>query len=122
TNDEIRRRRTRSVSLLEAAIAAIEACHHSRTPVAGGRLCVDESLHFIPPFLAFIGATDAAQIVQRAHDLSEPLQVGVEGRWRLPARGRAGHGQRKQYGKEDRAHRGPTASPDKSGHCRSQAV
>ena len=41
---------------------------------------MDQPLHFVAPFWAFIGAANAPQIVQGAEDLGQPLQVAVERR------------------------------------------
>src|SRR6185295_4337643 len=58
-----------AVGLLKAVIAAVEGRDHAGATVAGGRLGVDQRLHFVAPFQAFIAAADAAQIVQGAEDL-----------------------------------------------------
>ena len=47
-------------------------------PVAARRFGVEQCLHLVAPALAFVGAADVAQIVQRAEDFGEPLQVVVE--------------------------------------------
>src|SRR5581483_7653084 len=79
-----------AIGLLETIIAAVEARDHAGAAVAGRRFGVDQRLHFIAPFAAFIAAADAAQVMQRAEDLGQPLQVAVERRGRvLGARGRA---------------------------------
>src|SRR5262249_21087960 len=72
-------RRAGAIALLVAAIAAIEAGDHTHAPLAARGLGVDERLHFVAPFLAFIGAANIAQIVQRAEDLGEALEAAVEG-------------------------------------------
>src|SRR5262249_4001705 len=68
-----------AVGLLEAVIAAVEGRDHAGAPVAGGRLGIDQRLHLVAPFQPFIAAADAAQIMQGAEDLGQPLQVAVEG-------------------------------------------
>src|SRR5665647_555613 len=70
--------RTGPISLLKPAVTTIEAGDDLAPPFAIGRLGVDQSLHLVAPFLAFIGAANPAQILQRAEDFSEPLQVLVE--------------------------------------------
>src|SRR5919197_1481820 len=79
-NDDLGRRRARAVALLVAAVAAIEARDHAQTPLPARGLGVDERLHLGAPFLAFVSATDVAQIVQGAEDLGETLQAAVERR------------------------------------------
>ena len=74
------RGRAGPVGLLEAVIAAVEAGDHAGAAVAGGGFGVDQRLHLVAPFRAFIGAADAAQIVQRAEDFGQPLQIAVERR------------------------------------------
>src|SRR5919201_1804680 len=81
-NDQLRRRRARAVTLLIAAVTAIEARDHPQPPVPARRLGVDQRLHLVAPLLAFVGAADVAQIVQGAEDLGEPLQAAVERRHR----------------------------------------
>src|SRR5580698_2046167 len=61
------------VALLEAAIAAVEACDHLIVPVAGRRFGINQGLRLLAPFLAFIGSADTAQEMQRAEDFREPL-------------------------------------------------
>src|SRR5712675_2611387 len=73
-------RRAGPVGLLEAVIAAVEARDHAGAAVARGGFGIDQRLHFVAPFWAFIGAANAAQIVQGAEDLGQPLQVAVERR------------------------------------------
>src|SRR5581483_8321262 len=75
-----RGRRAGPVGLLETVIAAVETGDHARAAVAARRLRVDQRLHLVAPFGAFIAAADAAQIMQRAEDFCEPLQVAVERR------------------------------------------
>src|SRR5215469_4752388 len=90
-NDQVGRRCAGAIALLVAAIAAIEARNHTQTSLPARGLGVDEGLHLVAPLLAFVGAADVAQIVQRAQDLGEPLEAAVE--WRHPgfsARGDAG--------------------------------
>ena len=65
------------VALLKAAIAAIEACDHLIVAIAGGRFGVDQRLGFGAPFLALARVADAAQEMQRAQNLRQPLQVMV---------------------------------------------
>ena len=69
-----------AVGLLKAVIAAVEAGDHAGAAVAGGGFGIDQRLHLVAPFRPFIGAADAAQIVQRAEDFGQPLQVAVERR------------------------------------------
>src|SRR3954463_5422525 len=61
-----RRRRAGAVGLLEGVVAAVEGRDHAGAAVAGRRLGIDQRLHLLPPFQAFIVAADAAQIVQGA--------------------------------------------------------
>src|SRR5262249_38769917 len=77
-NDQVGRRGAGAIALLVAAIAAIEAGDHARAPLAARGLGVDEGLHLVAPLLAFIGAADSAQIVQRAENLGEALEAAVE--------------------------------------------
>src|SRR5215475_5548485 len=98
-NDQDGRRGAGAIALLVAAIAAIEAGDHTRAPLTARGLGVDEGLHLVAPLLAFIGAADIAQIVQRAEDLGEALEAAVEG-------GHPGFGARRRAGgrKRDRNH------------------
>ena len=80
------------ISLLKTAVATIEAGHDLAPPLAAGRLGVDQRLHFVTPFLPFMGPADRAQIMQRAEDFGEPRQVAVERRRRRPARVQAAPG------------------------------
>ena len=77
------RRRAGPVGLLEAVIAAVEARDHAGAAVAGGGFGIDQRLHFVAPFRAFIGAANAPQVMQGAEDLGQPLQVAVERRGRV---------------------------------------
>src|ERR1700754_2435922 len=52
------RRRAAPVGLLEAVIAAVEAGDHAGAAVAGRGFGVDQRLHFVAPFGAFIAAAD----------------------------------------------------------------
>src|SRR5882757_57030 len=74
------RRGAGAVGLLKTVIATIEACDHAGAAVAGGGFGIDQRLHFVAPFGAFIGAADAPEIVQGAEDFGQPLQVAVERR------------------------------------------
>ncbi|GCC45064.1 hypothetical protein chiPu_0028816, partial [Chiloscyllium punctatum] len=76
-------RRAGPVGLLEAVVAAIEARHHARPAVARGGFGIDQRLHLVAPFGALVGAADAAQIVQGAEDLGQPLQIAIERRGRI---------------------------------------
>src|SRR3569833_398358 len=88
TNRHQRRRRAGPVGLLEAVIAAVEAGDHAGAALACGRLCVDQRLHLVTPFVAVIIAADAAEVVQGAEDFGQPLQIAIERRSRvLRARG-----------------------------------
>src|SRR5262249_61140909 len=78
---QIGRRRAGSIALLERAIAAVEACDPQFVPLAVRRFGVDQHLRLVAPFLPFVGAANAAQEMQRAEDLGEPLQIVVIGRW-----------------------------------------
>src|SRR5262245_35504323 len=91
-----RRRGAGAVGLLESVIAAVEGCDHAGAAVAGRRLRVDQRLHLVAPFQAFIAAADAAQIVQGAEDFGEPLQVAVERRGRILGPRRGGQNGRNQ--------------------------
>ena len=82
--------RAGAVGLLKTVIAAVEAGDHTGAALAGGGLGVDQRLHFVAPLRPLVGAADAAQIVQRAEDFGEPLQVGVERRGVLRPRRRGG--------------------------------
>ena len=77
---DVSRGRTSPVALLEAAIAAVEACDHRIVAVAGRRLGIDQCLGLGAPFLAFIRIAEAAQEVQRAEDFRQPLQIAIVGR------------------------------------------
>ena len=60
-----------------------------------GRLGIDQGLHLVAPFLAFIGAAQAAQVMERAQDLRKPRQAAVEGcRGDFSTHGRAGSSKR----------------------------
>ena len=72
-------RRAGAVGLLITAVTTIETCHDLLPPIAARRLGVDESLHLIAPLLPLVGPAQCAQVVQRTHDLGEPLQVAVIG-------------------------------------------
>src|ERR1700748_2788629 len=56
-------RRAGPIGLLKAVIAAVEACDHPGPSVAGGRFGLDQGLHLVAPFAAFVAAANAAQIV-----------------------------------------------------------
>src|SRR6185437_469658 len=84
-----RRRRAGPVGLLEAVISTVEARDHAGATVPGRRFSVEQRLHLVAPFGAFIAAADPAQIMQRAEDLGEPLQVAVERRGGVLSAGRA---------------------------------
>src|ERR1700719_1548848 len=77
-DNEIGRRSADPVGLLISTIATIEACHHPVAPLAVRRLGLDQGLHLVAPFHAFIGAAEAPQIVERSKNLGEPPQVAVE--------------------------------------------
>src|SRR6202040_2998379 len=62
-------RRAGPVGLLKTVIAAVEARDHAGAAVARGGFGIDQRLHFVAPFGAFIGAANAPQIVQGAEDL-----------------------------------------------------
>src|SRR2546430_11024603 len=100
-NDHLGRRRARAVALLIAAVAAIEARDHAQAALAARGLGVDDRLHLVAPLLAFVGATDVAQIMQGAEDLGETLQAAVEGR-----DGGFGARARADWRKQDRGHAG----------------
>src|SRR6266545_3465740 len=100
-NDHLGRRRARAVALLIAAVAAIEARDHAQAPLPARGLGVDDRLHLVAPLLAFVGATDVAQIMQGAEDLGETLQAAVEGR-----SGGFGARARADWRKQDRGHDG----------------
>ena len=68
------------VRLLESIVAAIEAGDDTAAAFARRRLRIDQRLHLVAPFLAFVGTADAAQIVKAAENFREPLQVGIERR------------------------------------------
>src|SRR5262249_19930014 len=74
-NDQVGGRGAGAIALLVAAIAAIEAGDHARASLAARGPGVDEGLHLVAPLLAFIGAADIAQIVQRAENLGEALEA-----------------------------------------------
>src|ERR1700712_4129089 len=67
-----------AVGLLKTVIAAVEAGDHAGAAVAGRGFGIDQRLHLIAPFGALVGAADAAQIVQRAENFGQPLQVAVK--------------------------------------------
>src|SRR5581483_630914 len=96
-----------AVGLLEAVIAAVEARDHAGAAVAAWRLGIDQCLHLVAPFAAFIAAADAAQIMQRAEDLGQSLQVAVERRGGvLGARGQAEAANNDQDSEEALQHQG----------------
>src|SRR5688572_18980209 len=72
--------------LLKSPVTAIEIGDQPVAAFAGRGVGVEQRLHFVAPELPLIGAAHAAQVLQGAHDLCEPLQVAVIGRW--PAFGR----------------------------------
>src|SRR5258706_13087756 len=74
------RRGAGPVGLLEAVIAAVEARDHAGATVARGGFGVDQCLHFVAPFRAFIVAANAPEVMQGAEDLRQPLQIAVK--WR----------------------------------------
>src|ERR1700757_4382778 len=74
-NDQVGRRCAGAIALLVAAIATVEARNHTQASLSARGLGVDEGLHLVAPLLAFVGAADVAQIVQRAEDLGEPLEA-----------------------------------------------
>src|ERR1700676_3842556 len=83
-------RRAGPVGLLEPVIAAVEARDHAGAAVAGGGFGVDQRLHLVAPFAAFIGSANAPEEMQGAEDLGQPLQVAVERRSRILGPRRAG--------------------------------
>src|SRR4029077_952158 len=74
------RGRAGPVGLLKAVIAAMDAGDQACASLAGGGFGVDQRLHLVAPFRAFIGAANAAQIMQGAEDFGEPLQIAIERR------------------------------------------
>src|SRR3954452_9997678 len=70
--------RAASVGLLKAVIAAVEAGDHAGAALAGRSFGLDQRLHLAAPFVALFGPADAAQIVQPATELGQPLQIAVE--------------------------------------------
>src|SRR6476661_6883731 len=96
-----RRRRAGPVGLLKPVIAAVEARDHARAAVAARRLRIDQRLHLVAPFGAFVAAADATQIMQGAEDFGETLQVAVERRSGvLRARGEGEAGSQAKDGKK----------------------
>src|SRR4029079_4093959 len=75
--------RAAPVGLLKAVIATVEAGDHAGAALAGGGFGVDQRLHLAAPFVALVGPADAAQIVQPAEDLRQPLQIAVKWRTRV---------------------------------------
>src|SRR5579871_2881375 len=65
------RRRAGAIGLLKTIIAAVEARDHARAAVAAGRLGIDQRLHFVAPFAAFIAPANAPEVVQSPEDLRE---------------------------------------------------
>ena len=96
-NCEVSRRRASAIGLLESAVAAVEARHDFPPPLSAWGLRVQQGLHLIAPFLALIGPADRTQIMERAHDLTEALQIVVKRRRRIALRVR-GQAETKQYG------------------------
>src|SRR5271167_2947633 len=78
-DDDVGGWRAGPVALLEAAIAAVETCHHLIVAVAARRFGVNQGLRLVAPFRAFIVVADAAQEMQRAKDFREPLQIRIVG-------------------------------------------
>src|SRR5262245_42815703 len=89
-------RRAAAIGLLKAVIAAVEGRDHAGAAVAGGRLGVDQRLHLVAPFQPFIVAADTPEIMQRAKDLGEALQVAIEGRCRILGPGGGDEGRNQQ--------------------------
>lgn len=96
-NCYVGRRRAGAIGLLKSAVAAVEARHDLPPPIAAGGLGVEQGLHLIAPLLTLVGPADRAQIMERAHDFAEALQIVVKRRRRvaLPMRGQA---ETKQHG------------------------
>ena len=93
---DVGRRRASAVGLLEPTVAAIEARDDLSPPVAARGLGVEQGLHLVAPLLTFVGPADRTQIMERAHDLAEPLQVVVKRR-RCIALGMRGQAERQQH-------------------------
>src|SRR6476661_476562 len=70
---EIGGRRAGAIGLLEAAVAAVEACDQPLAPLPARRLGVDERLHLVAPGLTFARAAQVAQVMQRAENFRQPL-------------------------------------------------
>src|SRR6185503_19832033 len=70
------------------------------------RLRVDQRLHFVTPDLAFARAADVAQVMQRAEDFGEALQIALIRRAPALRRLRVGgaRGQNEQEDGEDTRH------------------
>src|SRR5256885_284120 len=67
----------RAIALLESAKATVEARYQPLTPLAARRLGIDQRLHLVAPGLPLLGAANLPQVVQRAEDLGEALQLGL---------------------------------------------
>src|ERR1700691_268451 len=80
-NGEIGGRSAGAIALLERAVTPIKARDHLLVPLAGRRFGVDQRLRFHAPFLALVGAANAAQEMQRPEDLGKSLQVSIIGDW-----------------------------------------
>ncbi len=106
-------RRAGPVGLLETVIPPVEGGDHAGAAIAGWRLGIDQGLHFRAPFLAFIGAADTAQVMQRAENFGQPLQFGIERRCGVLRPREAGQDQRENQneGHKTSHHDGVIALP-----------
>src|SRR2546421_4488596 len=75
----VSRGRAGAVGLLEAAVAAIEARNQPLAPFPARCLGVDQRLHLVAPDLPFARAANVTQIMQRAEDFRQPLQIALVG-------------------------------------------
>jgi len=100
------RRRAAAIGLLKSIIPAVETRDHAGAPLARWRFGIDQRLHLVAPFRAFIAAANAPEVMQRAEDLGEPLQVAIKGRRRILGPGRATDAYRdeNEYGENGLGH------------------
>src|SRR5262249_32093500 len=80
TDHDLGGRGAGSVCLLKSAGSAIEAGNQLVAPFAARRLGVNQSLRLVAPLRAFVAAAEGPQVMQRAEDFGQPLQVTVVGR------------------------------------------
>src|ERR1043165_657763 len=100
--------RAGAVGLLEAAVAAVEARGETLAPLAARRFGIEQRLHLVTPDLPLARATQVAQVMQRAEDFRQPLQIALIGRASALRRLRVGgaDGEREEEDCEQARHAG----------------